>query len=74
MQMYIQERLANGATKRVPALDVFKALSQPTQANQLKTQLNVLNLLPKTAMSKEQLKNYLASPPAGDLIGFRLID
>ena len=44
MQMYIQERLANGATKRVPALDVFKALSQPTQANQFIIHLYILSI------------------------------
>lgn len=65
MQMYIQERLANGTTRKVPANDVYGALTSPMSANQLKTQLSVINVLPKTAMSKDQLKNYLAIPPAG---------
>ena len=65
MQLYIQERLPTGTTRRVPASDVYSALTSPMPANQLKTQLSVVNVLPKTAMNREQLKNYLATPPAG---------
>ena len=63
MQVYVQERQANGTTRRLPASDVIQALS--AQAATLKSQLCVNNVLPKAAMTREQLKNYLAKPPSG---------
>ena len=64
MQVYVQERQANGTTRRLPASDVMQALG--AQAANLKSQLCVANILPKAAMTREQLKNYLAMPPSGN--------
>ncbi len=68
MILYIQERAATGATRRIPSLDVYKAVTgNMTLKQQLNSQLGVENLLPQSGLSAEQLKQYLDNPPTGRL-------
>ena len=65
MTIYIQERATSGATKKLLATEVFNFMNQANIKTQLGNELTVSNILPKTGMSGEQLKAYLANPPAG---------
>lgn len=65
MTIYVQERAATGATKRLLSTEVFNFMNQANTKTQLGNELSVCNLLPKTGMSGDQLKAYLANPPAG---------
>ncbi|XP_014680788.1 PREDICTED: nucleoporin p54-like [Priapulus caudatus] len=60
--MYVLERAATGASRRVPAMDLFSFL------NTVRTQLvgmGIDTVIPKLAPTKEQLAEYLKNPPAG---------
>ena len=62
----LQERSATGAVHRAPASDLSSYIWQQ-QAN-VRAQLNslgVVNCVPKMRPSADQLREYLASPPAG---------
>ncbi|KAK3099683.1 hypothetical protein FSP39_007976 [Pinctada imbricata] len=63
--IYILERPATGPARRVPASDTFNFLNQPAQQGQLKTQLDVQSVIPKTGLTDQALKEYLDTPPAG---------
>jgi len=63
--IYVLERPASGPAKRISANDLFNFLNQPTQKNQITTQLSVESMLPKIGWSKEQLKEYLDKSPSG---------
>ena len=63
--IYVLERSATGATRRISSSELFTFLSQPNIKNQLLQQLTVAHFLSKTAMMPDQLKQYLDNPPAG---------
>ncbi|CAL1539358.1 unnamed protein product [Lymnaea stagnalis] len=63
--IYILDRPASGPAKRIGANELFNFLNQPTQKNQIASQLNVESMLPKVGWTDEQLKEYLDKPPAG---------
>ncbi len=65
--MYVQERSQTGATRRLPATEVFNFFSQNNIQTQLVQHLAVGKAFPKTGMTGEQLKQYLDNPPAGVL-------
>ncbi len=65
MVFYIQERSNTGATRRLPATDVFNFFNQNHILQQLKTGLFVSRVIPKTGLSADQLKQYLDNPPEG---------
>ena len=53
-----------GPAKRCPATDLFTALSSPAMKPQVLAQLSAETLTSK-ALSKDQFKQYLDTPPAG---------
>ena len=53
-----------GPAKRCSATDLFTALTSPTMKQQVMTQL-AADSITKKALSKEELKQYLDTPPAG---------
>lgn len=63
--IYVQERANTGATKRLLSTEVFNFLNQPNVKTQLGNELTVCEILPKTGLTGEQLKNYLENPPSG---------
>ena len=65
MLIFVQERSANGATRRLSATDVFNGLNAPQIRNQLTSNIAVEAIIPKTGLSAEQLKQYLDTPPNG---------
>ena len=65
MIFYIQERSQTGATRRLPATEVFNFFNQQQMQTQLAQHLAVEKIFPKTGMTAEQLKQYLENPPAG---------
>lgn len=65
MIIYVQERSQTGATKRFSSTEVFSFLSTANVRTQLTNNIAVENLVPKTGLSVEQLKQYLDSPPHG---------
>ena len=67
---YLQERSQTGVTKRLQATDVYSHLSSANIMAQLKSQLAVNSVLPKTGLSGDQLKAYLDNPPAGEPLPF----
>ena len=62
----MQERSATGAVHKAPASDLSSFLwqQQPTVRAQLNS-LGVVNCVPKMRPTSEQLREYLATPPAG---------
>ena len=65
MIFYIQERSQTGATRRLPATEVFNFFNSTQTQTQLTQHLAVEKVFPKTGMTAEQLKQYLENPPAG---------
>ena len=53
-----------GPAKRCSATELFTALTSPTMKQQVMTQL-AADSITKKALSKEELKLYLDTPPAG---------
>ncbi|XP_033111214.1 nuclear pore complex protein Nup54-like isoform X2 [Anneissia japonica] len=62
--IYVQQRTPAGKSQRIKASDLFSYFSGGTPKTQL-TQLGVVNLVPFTRLSEEDLNQYLASPPMG---------
>ena len=67
MILFVQERSQTGATRRLPATEVFNFFNQSQIQMQLIQHLAVEKVFPKTGMTAEQLKQYLDNPPAGTL-------
>uniref|UniRef100_T1J213 Nucleoporin Nup54 alpha-helical domain-containing protein n=1 Tax=Strigamia maritima TaxID=126957 RepID=T1J213_STRMM len=56
------ERAPTGASRRIPTSESFGFFNQPNVKTQL-TQLGIEGVIPKSAPTKEQLKQYLDNPP-----------
>ena len=65
MILYLQERSPTGTARRIPASDVYKAVTSNMSIKQQLSTLCVENLITKLAFDKEQLQQYLDNPPAG---------
>ena len=65
MVIYILERPATGPARRIPASETFNFLNTPNIQTQLKNQLVVQSVIPKTGLTDQALKEYLDTPPAG---------
>lgn len=68
----VQERSATGAIHKVPAIELSSFLWNQQQSGMMqqsaRTQLNglgVISCVPRVRPTAEQLREYLASPPAG---------
>lgn len=62
--VYVYERPSVGPAKRFTATELFTALSSPLMKPQVTAQLAAESIT-KKALSKEELKLYLDTPPAG---------
>lgn len=62
--VYVVERPAMGPAKRCSATDLFTALTSMGMKPQVTSQLTAESIT-KKALSKEELKQYLDTPPAG---------
>ena len=65
MILYLQERSPTGTARRVPASDVYKAITSNASIKQQLNNLCIENLITKLAFDQEQLQQYLDNPPAG---------
>ncbi|KAL4230131.1 Nuclear pore complex protein Nup54 [Mactra antiquata] len=62
--VYVMERPQMGPAKRISATELYNYLNSATIKQQITTQLNVETITAKV-LTKDQLKQYLDSPPAG---------
>jgi len=65
--VYVMERPQMGPAKRCLASDVCNALNSPAMKQQINSQLNVESITAKV-LTKDQLKQYLDNPPAGEYL------
>lgn len=66
MVIYVQERAATGATRRLSATESFAFFGQPQVRQQLATQFTVESVVPRIGFTGEQLADYLNNPPPGN--------
>ncbi|XP_013380711.1 nucleoporin p54 [Lingula anatina] len=62
--IYVVERQPTGVSRRIPSTELYAFMNQANIKTQL-GQMEVVNILPKTGFTAEQLKFYLDNPPAG---------
>lgn len=62
--IYVVERQANGASRRILATELYAFLNQDANKTKLKN-LGVENMIAKTALTESQLSQFLDSPPLG---------
>lgn len=62
--IYVVERQANGASRRILATELYAFLNQEANKTKLKA-LGVENMIAKTALTESQLSQFLDSPPLG---------
>ena len=63
--VYVLERPAQGPARRVAARELEAFLQQQLQWSQVQSQLAVVMMVAKIGWSEEQVRDYLARPPAG---------
>ena len=62
--IYVVERQANGASRRILATELYAFYNQDANKTKLKN-LGVENMIAKTALSESQLSQFLDTPPLG---------
>jgi len=62
--IYVEEKLQNGSTKRIPNMDIINYLMQPAPKQQLSS-MGIENIFPYTGFTEENLREYYENPPAG---------
>ncbi len=62
---HVLESNMTGQTRKIPANDVYTALSQGHIWPQLQQRHNLDSLAPKVALGKDQVEEYLKTPPVG---------